>query len=134
MPLYVVDPAEWKATGTPQRSHLIRSLRALGDRIGGLLVLHGDPREVVPELATRLGGSTIFASADLTPYGRDRDEAVSGSVDASWVIPEPSQDLEIHEPWLLDEPPAGYPPPLVDHAEERLESLARYDEIRSGIR
>ncbi|MGZ5367952.1 cryptochrome/photolyase family protein [Aeromicrobium sp.] len=40
----------------------------------------------------------------------------------------------IHEPWLLDNPPEGYPPPLVDHAVERLESLSRYDEIRGGIR
>jgi len=37
---------------------------------------------------------------------------------------------QIHAPWELDEPPANYPPPLVDHAEERLESLRRYYAIR----
>lgn len=36
----------------------------------------------------------------------------------------------IHEPWKLAEPPAGYPPPLVDHAEERREALRRYDGLR----
>lgn len=41
---------------------------------------------------------------------------------------------EIHEPWLLGEPPECYPAPLVDHAEERRESLARYQEIRTAIR
>jgi len=35
-------------------------------------------------------------------------------------------DRFVHEPWRLDEPPAGYPPPLVDHAEEREEALRRY--------
>ena len=36
----------------------------------------------------------------------------------------------IHTPWELEAPPAGYPAPMVDHAEERLESLRRYDAIR----
>ncbi|MBW9206978.1 DNA photolyase family protein [Mumia sp. zg.B17] len=36
----------------------------------------------------------------------------------------------VHEPWLLPDPPASYPPPLVDHAEERREALRRYEEIR----
>jgi deoxyribodipyrimidine photo-lyase len=37
----------------------------------------------------------------------------------------------VHRPW--DDPaglPAGYPPPMVDHAEARLEALRRYDSIR----
>lgn len=33
---------------------------------------------------------------------------------------------EIHEPWTLATPPADYPSPIVDHAAEREESLARY--------
>jgi deoxyribodipyrimidine photo-lyase len=37
---------------------------------------------------------------------------------------------EIHEPWKLAEPPAGYPARIVDHDTERKESLARYQEIR----
>jgi deoxyribodipyrimidine photo-lyase len=38
----------------------------------------------------------------------------------------------VHTPWEMAEPPAGYPAPLVDHAEERVESLRRYDAIRTG--
>jgi deoxyribodipyrimidine photo-lyase len=38
---------------------------------------------------------------------------------------------QIHEPWTLDDPPVGYPSPIVDHATERQESLARYQEVRS---
>ena len=37
----------------------------------------------------------------------------------------------VHAPWEMAEPPAAYPPPLVDHAEERRESLRRYDAIRT---
>ncbi len=37
----------------------------------------------------------------------------------------------VHEPWTMSTPPSDYPPPMVDHAEERVESLRRYDAIRS---
>ena len=41
------------------------------------------------------------------------------------------QDSSIHQPWLLVDGHAhGYPPPIVDHAKERDESLARLEEIK----
>ena len=36
----------------------------------------------------------------------------------------------VHTPWELDELPAGYVAPIVDHAEERREALRRYEAIR----
>ena len=37
----------------------------------------------------------------------------------------------VHEPWAApDGPPPGYPPPIVDHAAEREESLSRYADLR----
>ena len=37
----------------------------------------------------------------------------------------------LHTPWTAPGgPPAGYPPPIVDHAAERKESLARYAALR----
>ena len=39
----------------------------------------------------------------------------------------------LHRPWEAPQgPPVGYPPPIVDHAEERLEALRRYDAVRGG--
>ncbi len=39
----------------------------------------------------------------------------------------------VHEPWRLPGgPPAGYPLPVVDHAEERRQALARYTRAREG--
>ncbi len=41
-------------------------------------------------------------------------------------------DKEIHEPHQCKVgPPAGYPAPIVDHAEERLESLARLERLKA---
>ena len=40
-------------------------------------------------------------------------------------------DGSIHQPWLLVDGNAhGYPPPIVDHAKERVDSLARLEEIK----
>jgi deoxyribodipyrimidine photo-lyase len=37
----------------------------------------------------------------------------------------------VHRPWELPGgPPGGYPPPIVDHAEERLEALTRFEHVR----
>ena len=39
----------------------------------------------------------------------------------------------VHEPWTLgDEPPAGYPEPIVDHATERKVALERYQHDRAA--
>jgi deoxyribodipyrimidine photo-lyase len=40
---------------------------------------------------------------------------------------------DVHEPWqVLDGLSKGYPSPIVDHAKERLESLARLEEIKAA--
>ena len=36
----------------------------------------------------------------------------------------------VHEPWKLPEVPAGYPPPIVEHAAGRQEALSRYGRLR----
>jgi deoxyribodipyrimidine photo-lyase len=33
----------------------------------------------------------------------------------------------VHRPWELDETPAGYPAPIVEHSTERAESLRRWE-------
>lgn len=47
-------------------------------------------------------------------------------------IPELAEvpDEHVHRPWLAPHPPAGYPRPILDHAEARERSLARYAAIR----
>ncbi|ADB34876.1 Deoxyribodipyrimidine photo-lyase [Kribbella flavida DSM 17836] len=75
--------------------------------------------------------------ADPSPYYRVFNPITQGlkfDPDGSYVrrwVPELA-DLpgkSVHEPWKLAAPPAGYPAPIVDHAEARLESLRRYDAI-----
>jgi deoxyribodipyrimidine photo-lyase len=41
-------------------------------------------------------------------------------------------DKLIHQPWTAPSPPAGYPPPIVDHAAARERALAAFGTIRSA--
>lgn len=66
----------------------------------------------------------------FNPVGQAKRFDPNGTYIRRWV-PELA-DLDaavIHEPWRLDPgPPNGYPLPIVDHAEEREESLRRYSQ------
>jgi len=78
VPLFVLDPALWKPAGPVRRAWLVRSLRALDAELGGhLLVRHGDPVEVVRQVAREAGADAVHISADAGPYGRRRDAAVA---------------------------------------------------------
>lgn len=44
---------------------------------GGLHVLHGPARTAIPELAARLGVTTVHANRDYEPFARRRDAAVA---------------------------------------------------------
>ncbi|VXB67767.1 deoxyribodipyrimidine photo-lyase [Aeromicrobium sp. 9AM] len=75
---------------------------------------------------------------DAAPYFRVFNPVTQGKKfdpDGTYIrrwVPELA-DVEtrhVHEPWDLDEPPADYPEPIVDHAEERREALRRYEAIR----
>ncbi|TCM41714.1 deoxyribodipyrimidine photo-lyase [Kribbella sp. VKM Ac-2568] len=79
--LFVLDPALWDKAGAPRREHLISSVKALSDSMGGKLVVRrGDPAEVVAELAAEVGAVSVHAAADYAPYGQRRDEAVEAAL------------------------------------------------------
>jgi len=78
---------------------------------------------------------------DAAPYFRVFNPVAQGErfdPDGDYVrrwVPElrPIAGRAVHTPWSAPGgPPDGYPPPLVDHADEREEALRRYAEVRSG--
>jgi deoxyribodipyrimidine photo-lyase len=86
---FVVDPRLWRRCGAARRAWLAASLRALDESLdGNLTLLHGDPRTVVPELAERVGASSVHVTRETTPVGRVRDEIVAerlGDNGVEWV-------------------------------------------------
>ena len=68
----------------------------------------------------------------FNPVKQGRDHDPDGDYIRRWV-PELRElsAKQVHEPWLRPGgPPAGYPLPVVDHADERREALRRYAEVK----
>jgi len=75
--LFVLDPALTGPSGDARLTFLYGSLRELSAALDGrLLVVEGDPVEVVPRIAESVDASTVYIAADFGPYGTTRDEAV----------------------------------------------------------
>lgn len=76
--LFVLDPTLLDPSGAPRRTFLFRALRSLDDALGGrLMVVRGDPAQVVPQVAAAVAAATVHIAADFGPYGTRRDEAVA---------------------------------------------------------
>ena len=83
LPVFVVDPA-FGSAGGPRRALLHDCLTALDEATGGALVIrHGDPSTVVPDLADEVDADTVYVARDYGPYGRRRDEAVADALRAA---------------------------------------------------
>jgi deoxyribodipyrimidine photo-lyase len=83
---------------------------------------------------------TAGTGTDAAPFFRVFNPTLQGrkfDPDGDYVrrwIPELAEvkGSAVHEPWrLADGIPSGYPQPIVDHAQERDEALARYQATRS---
>ncbi|RZK70263.1 MAG: deoxyribodipyrimidine photo-lyase, partial [Rhodococcus sp. (in: high G+C Gram-positive bacteria)] len=80
--LFVLDDRLLTTSGGARRDFLFRSLAALDDQLDGrLLVVKGDPVDVVPRVAEKVSAEEVHVSADYGPYGRERDAAVAEHVE-----------------------------------------------------
>lgn len=77
LPVFVLDPALLRPSGSPRLALLYRTLRALDaqlrERGGALTVVRGDPAVEILRLATSVGAATVHIAADFGPYGAARD-------------------------------------------------------------
>jgi deoxyribodipyrimidine photo-lyase len=84
LPLFVVDPRLWRASGGARRAYLAASLRSLDSSLrdvgGALAVRSGDPVREVVAVAREVGAERVHLAADYAPYGRRRDEAVEAAL------------------------------------------------------
>ena len=84
--LFVLDPALLRPSGAARKNFLYGCLRELDDALGGkLLVVKGDPADVVPRVAKAVGASSVHVAADYGPYGRRRDDDVEKALDVELV-------------------------------------------------
>ncbi|MCJ0904924.1 deoxyribodipyrimidine photo-lyase [Rhodococcus sp. ARC_M6] len=80
--LFVLDEKLLGPAGSPRQDQLFANLTALDQQLGGrLMVVRGDPVDVVPRVAESVGAKEVHISADYGPYGRRRDAAVVRQID-----------------------------------------------------
>lgn len=75
---YVLDPRLTASSGPRREQFLYDSLRELRDALDGrLLVIRGRPDTEIPALVKAVEATSVHVSAEFTPFGRARDEAVA---------------------------------------------------------
>jgi deoxyribodipyrimidine photo-lyase len=74
---YVLDPRLNASSGPRRLQYLDDALRDLRDTLDGrLLVTQGRPEKRIPMLAKEIGAASVHVSADFSPFGCRRDDAV----------------------------------------------------------
>lgn len=82
VPVFVLDPRLWDASGPNRRWFLAGSLAALDESLGGRLVVRsGSPAPVLRSLAAEVDATAVYHASDVGPYGRERDEAVRNALE-----------------------------------------------------
>lgn len=91
VPVFVVDPAilDSPLTGAPRAAFMRSGLAALDADLrglgSGLLVRHGGPRVILPQLVDRLRATAVYVNRDYSPFARDRDLAVAAALSVPLV-------------------------------------------------
>lgn len=85
LPVFVGEPGLLRASA--HRTHaLIQALRSLNTAMDQALVYRsGDPTTVLPELAREVEAVSVHISAESSPYGRRRDDAVRAALEGDDV-------------------------------------------------
>lgn len=101
LPVYVLEDGPG-APGGAARWWLHHSLTALSDALAArgtpLTILRGDPREVIPDLARRIGAGEVHAGRQTEPLARRRDAATHDALQRD------GRRLVLHRNALLHEP------------------------------
>ena len=77
VPLFIMNEKVANSSGPYRLAYLAQSLKLLDRSLGGkLLVISGEPGEVLKDVMARYQATSIHVSTDYTPYGVARDTKV----------------------------------------------------------
>ena len=100
--LFVFDDAVLCHAGAPRVAYLLEALAELRawyrDRGGELLIRHGDPTEIVVDVATACSADRVVWNKDYSGVARDRDTAVRQALNDAGINRESFHDAIHHEP------------------------------------
>ena len=102
VPVFVFDTDVLAHAGPPRVAFMLDALDRLRSwyrgRDSDLVVAHGDPREVLPALATEYGADRVTWGKDYSGLARERDAAVRRALDDAGVARAAVQNAVLHEP------------------------------------
>jgi deoxyribodipyrimidine photo-lyase len=104
VPVYILDdvsPPPRHRLGAASRWWLHHSLEALRADLGGLLLLRGDPREILPQLARDLSATCIFWNRCYEPFAVARDASIKASLRALGIEVHSFNGSLLFEPWEI---------------------------------
>ncbi len=102
--LFCLDPnlLERDDLAPARVTYMIGSLQALQQsytEVGSsLLILRADPRQALPALAVALDAQAVFLNLDVEPYAKERDRAVTETLQAEGVPVYTHWDQLLHSP------------------------------------
>ncbi|WP_254278703.1 cryptochrome/photolyase family protein [Haloarcula marina] len=102
IPVFVFDRDVLEHAGPPRVAFMLDALAALRswyrDRGSDLVVAHGDPQEVLPELADEYDAEKVTWGKDYSGLATQRDAAVRQALNEADVAREAVQNAVLHEP------------------------------------
>lgn len=79
--VFCLDDALLDPSGPARGAYLAACLAALNESMQGrLVVVAGNPVDVIPRLAVEVDAASVHVTEDFAPYGRRRDAAVAAAV------------------------------------------------------
>ncbi len=102
LPVFVVDPDLLEYASAKRVAFLLEALADLRsgyqDRGGELIVVHGKPTSLVPDLAAEYDVSAVRWNRAYSGVGRQRDQRVAAALDDIGIDRGDHQDALLHEP------------------------------------
>ena len=102
IPVFIFDEAVLETAAPPRIAFLLDALESLRDayreRGSDLLVVHGDPADVLPDLAAEYGAELVTWAKDYSGLGRERDAAVREALADAGIEREAVHDSVLHKP------------------------------------
>ncbi|NNF78189.1 MAG: deoxyribodipyrimidine photo-lyase [Rhizobiales bacterium] len=102
IPVYILDDTDPWPLGGASRWWLHHSLASLQSSLGGLVLLRGDPRQLIPELAEKAGAEAVCWNRAYEPHAVARDTEIKAALSAAGLDTHSFKGNVLHEPWEVE--------------------------------
>lgn len=99
IPVYIRDTTNPKPTGAASNWWLHGSLRDIANRLRGLVLRSGDPREIIPTLVAETGATAVVWNRTYTPHAIARDTDLKSLLQGMGIEVHSANARLLTEPW-----------------------------------